>query len=67
MKTLAPLLRNPKHTYEIESLFRSYISLQASLQTLETPSGGFWDGGLSEPKYNVDGSAYVGDWGRPQR
>ncbi|KAH9986648.1 Six-hairpin glycosidase-like protein [Russula vinacea] len=31
------------------------------------PSGTFFTGGLGEPKFNIDGSAFTGPWGRPQR
>ncbi|KAF2680684.1 carbohydrate-binding module family 20 protein [Lentithecium fluviatile CBS 122367] len=45
-----------------------YISAQAKLQTVSNPSGSFSDGsGLGEPKYEPDGTAFTGDWGRPQR
>ncbi|KAI8944435.1 family 15 glycosyl hydrolase [Xylaria longipes] len=46
----------------------NYIIAQAKLQTVSNPSGGLSDGsGLGEPKYLVDGSAFTGSWGRPQR
>jgi glucoamylase len=44
-----------------------YVSAQASLQGLTNPSGGPDSGGLGEPKYNVNGTAFTGPWGRPQR
>lgn len=40
---------------------------QARLQTIQTPSGGLSTGGLAEPKYNLDETAFTGSWGRPQR
>ncbi|GAM83340.1 hypothetical protein ANO11243_013270 [Dothideomycetidae sp. 11243] len=51
----------------LESLIQSYISAIASLQTVNNPSGGLCTGGLGEPKFNVDGTAFTGAWGRPQR
>ncbi|EHK98266.1 putative Glucoamylase [Glarea lozoyensis 74030] len=45
----------------------SYITAQAALQTVGNPSGGLSSGGLGEPKFNADGSAFTGSWGRPQR
>jgi glucoamylase len=45
----------------------NYVSAQASLQGLTNPSGGPDSGGLGEPKYNVNGTAFTGPWGRPQR
>ena len=34
---------------------------------MSNPSGGLTTGGLGEPKFNVDGTAFTGQWGRPQR
>ena len=51
----------------LESFIRAYISSQAEIQMLDTPSGDLWSGGLNEPKYHVDGSIFTGPWGRPQR
>jgi len=46
----------------------NYISAQAKLQTLSNPSGSFSDGsGMGEPKFNPNGTAFMGSWGRPQR
>lgn len=46
---------------------RSYAAYQARLQSTPNPSGDLWTGGLSEPKFQVDGSSFTGSWGRPQR
>ena len=47
---------------------QNYIYAQASLQTVSNPSGGLDNGaGLGEPKFEVDGIAFTGAWGRPQR
>ncbi len=35
-------------------------------QLTDNPSGTITSGGLGEPKFNVDGSAYWDSWGRPQ-
>ncbi|KAJ5546967.1 hypothetical protein N7494_004552 [Penicillium frequentans] len=52
----------------LESTIQQYISAQAKLQTISNPSGDLSDGsGLGEPKFNVDITAFTGDWGRPQR
>ncbi|KAJ5660218.1 Glycoside hydrolase family 13 [Penicillium longicatenatum] len=52
----------------LESTIQQYISAQAKLQTVSNPSGDLSDGsGLGEPKFNVDSTAFTGDWGRPQR
>lgn len=44
-----------------------YVSAQAYLQTVTNPSGKMNTGGLGEPKFNVDMTAFTGSWGRPQR
>lgn len=44
-----------------------YVSSQAYLQGVSNPSGGPDSGGLGEPKFHVDRTAFTGDWGRPQR
>lgn len=44
-----------------------YITSQAKLQEVDNPSGGIDSGGLGEPKFQVDMSAFTEDWGRPQR
>lgn len=49
------------------TVIEEYISAQAYLQTVSNPSGSLSSGGLGEPKFNVDESAYTGSWGRPQR
>ena len=45
-----------------------YAALQSKLQHTSNPSGTFDDlSGLGEPKFEADGSAFVGSWGRPPR
>ncbi|KAF4963299.1 hypothetical protein FSARC_8667 [Fusarium sarcochroum] len=44
-----------------------YVSTQAKLQSVSNPSGGPESGGLGEPKFNVNLTAFTGSWGRPQR
>ncbi|KAF8456941.1 Six-hairpin glycosidase-like protein, partial [Terfezia claveryi] len=48
-------------------VFMDYVDIQKNLQWTNNPSGGFYDGGLGEPKFNADGSGFTGNWGRPQR
>ncbi|TDL22186.1 glycoside hydrolase family 15 protein [Rickenella mellea] len=45
----------------------NFIGAQAVIQNLASPSGGLFTGGLGEPKFNVDLTAFHGPWGRPQR
>ncbi|KAH7040448.1 glycoside hydrolase family 15 protein [Microdochium trichocladiopsis] len=57
-----------KYDAGLQQSIQQYIVAQAKLQTVSNPSGSLSDGsGLGEPKYNVDGSAFTGAWGRPQR
>lgn len=51
----------------LEPLLRAYVASQAELQVLETRPGDLYSGGLGEPKYMVNGTAFDGNWGRPQR
>jgi glucoamylase len=53
--------------YLVEGLVRAYVASQAAIQGVSNPSGDLWTGGLNEPKFHVDGSAFTGSWGRPQR
>ncbi|KAK6505726.1 hypothetical protein TWF481_007618 [Arthrobotrys musiformis] len=46
---------------------KDWVSVQYTLQHTTNPSGSFTSGGLGEPKFNVDNSAYTAAWGRPQR
>lgn len=51
----------------LQSEIETYIGAQAGLQTVSNPSGGLSTGGLGEPKFNADATAFTGAWGRPQR
>lgn len=51
---------------ELEKVIRDFVDMNAKLQYTANPSGTFETGGLGEPKFNVDGSPYEDDWGRPQ-
>ncbi|KAF1972154.1 glucoamylase I precursor [Bimuria novae-zelandiae CBS 107.79] len=51
----------------LETILTAYTNLQTRLQRTANPSGTLDDlSGLGEPKFHVDGSAFRGDWGRPQ-
>ncbi|KAK0464222.1 glucoamylase [Desarmillaria tabescens] len=45
----------------------NFVSSQAIVQQVSNPSGTVSSGGLGEPKFNIDLSAFTGGWGRPQR
>lgn len=52
----------------LQTEIENYLYAQAYLQTVSNPSGSLPNGaGLGEPKFEVDGSAFTGAWGRPQR
>ena len=42
----------------------NYVSSQAIQQQVSNPSGSVSSGGLGEPKFNIDLSAFTGGWGR---
>jgi glucoamylase len=45
----------------------NYVAAQAIMQQVSNPSGTITTGGLGEPKFNIDETAFTGAWGRPQR
>lgn len=65
MKVLIDLFRNGESS--LQGVIEDYIDAQAYLQTVSNPSGTLTTGGLGEPHFNVDLTAYTGSWGRPQR
>lgn len=52
---------------DLLKVFLNYIHMQGKIQRTDNPSGGFYNGGLGEPKFEVDGRPFTGSWGRPQR
>lgn len=44
-----------------------FFTAEAALQQVSNPSGTVTTGGLGEPKFNINGTAFTGAWGRPQR
>ena len=48
-------------------LIDDFTSAQAIIQQIDNPSGSVSTGGLGEPKFNIDETAFTGAWGRPQR
>ncbi|KAL9084744.1 MAG: hypothetical protein Q9165_007919 [Trypethelium subeluteriae] len=51
----------------LRTTIENYVAAQAIIQQTTNPSGGPTTGGLGEPKFNVDETAFTGAWGRPQR
>ncbi|KAF3359549.1 hypothetical protein VdG1_02104 [Verticillium dahliae VDG1] len=52
----------------LQDKIQQYVATSAQLQGVSNPSGELWNGeGLGEAKFNVDLTAFTGDWGRPQR
>ncbi|KFX99237.1 hypothetical protein V490_01898 [Pseudogymnoascus sp. VKM F-3557] len=57
-----------KFDESLQAQVQNYIIAQAKVQGISNPSGSLTDGsGLGEPKYEVNLTAFTGDWGRPQR
>ncbi|KAF8629839.1 hypothetical protein AX15_003205 [Amanita polypyramis BW_CC] len=44
-----------------------YVGAQQALQQVSNPSGAVGTGGLGEPKFHIDKTAFTESWGRPQR
>ncbi len=55
-----------QHKARLRGLLADYVSFSRQNQLTDNPSGGADDLGLGEPKFNIDGSAFTGSWGRPQ-
>ncbi|KAF9220901.1 glycoside hydrolase family 15 protein [Gyrodon lividus] len=51
----------------LRTLIDEFVTAEANLQQVPNPSGTVSTGGLGEPKFNIDESAFTGAWGRPQR
>ncbi|KAG0703765.1 glycoside hydrolase family 15 protein [Suillus ampliporus] len=51
----------------LRSHIDDFISAEANIQQVTNPSGTVSTGGLGEPKFNIDETAFTGPWGRPQR
>lgn len=50
------------------NIITDYIESNRILQRVDNPSGTFDSlEGLGEPKFEVDGKPFTGNWGRPQR
>ena len=45
-------------------LIDSFVTAEGDLQQVSNPSGTLTTGGLGEPKFNIDESAFTGPWGR---
>ncbi|KAH7338218.1 glucoamylase [Rhizoctonia solani] len=46
---------------------QNWVASQGRIQQVSNPSGTVSTGGLGEPKFNIDETAFTGAWGRPQR
>ncbi|KAI0064154.1 glycoside hydrolase family 15 protein [Artomyces pyxidatus] len=51
----------------LRPLIDSFITVEGKIQQTTNPSGTVSTGGLGEPKFNIDGTAFTKPWGRPQR
>ncbi|KAH8081990.1 glucoamylase [Cristinia sonorae] len=51
----------------LRPLIDDFLTAEARLQQTSNPSGTVTSGGLGEPKFNIDGTAFTDPWGRPQR
>ncbi|KAJ7256806.1 glucoamylase G2 [Mycena haematopus] len=46
---------------------QNFVTAESIIQQVSNPSGTVSSGGLGEPHFNVDETAFTGAWGRPQR
>lgn len=44
-----------------------FVQAEAAIQQVTNPSGSVSTGGLGEPKFYINETAFTGAWGRPQR
>ena len=51
----------------LRSQIDNFVAAQTIIQQVSNPSGTVSSGGLGEPKFNIDETAFTGAWGRPQR
>ncbi|KAF5385939.1 hypothetical protein D9615_002294 [Tricholomella constricta] len=51
----------------LRSQIDNFVTSQKIIQQVSNPSGTVSSGGLGEPKFNIDETAFTGSWGRPQR
>ncbi|KAJ8593011.1 glycoside hydrolase family 15 protein [Rhizopogon salebrosus TDB-379] len=51
----------------LHSLIDDFVSAEANIQQVTNPSGTISTGGLGEPKFYINETAFTGSWGRPQR
>ncbi|KAK2461229.1 hypothetical protein APHAL10511_006756 [Amanita phalloides] len=60
-----------QYTLGLDTSLRSnidnYAGAQSILQQVTNPSGDIYTGGLGEPKFYINETAFMGPWGRPQR
>ncbi|KAI6098118.1 glycoside hydrolase family 15 protein [Pisolithus sp. B1] len=51
----------------ISSLTDMFVTAETNIQQVTNPSGNVTMGGLGEPKFIINETAFTGAWGRPQR
>ncbi|KAF8603724.1 glucoamylase [Ceratobasidium sp. AG-I] len=51
----------------LQTQIQNWVASQGRIQQVSNPSGTVSTGGLGEPKFNIDETAFTGAWGRPQR
>lgn len=51
----------------LRTLIDLFVDSQAHIQQISNPSGTVYTGGLGEPKFRINETAFTDPWGRPQR
>ena len=59
-KVIIEYSRRPEYSEVTEKLIFDYINETRKMQHMDTPSGGFKDGGLGEVKFHTDGTSFTG-------
>lgn len=61
------LIASGGSTMSMSSLIDMFVTAEANIQQVTSPSGNVTTGGLGEPKFMINETAFTGAWGRPQR
>ncbi|MBY0370275.1 glycoside hydrolase family 15 protein [bacterium] len=64
--TLYAVATDPAESREYEELLTKFIRFSQANQNTPNPSDSLSSGRLGEPKFQANGDAYQGSWGRPQ-
>jgi len=55
------------YDHSLRAQIDHFVAAEAAIQQMPNLCGTVKTGGLGDPKFKIDGSAFTGSWGRPQR